>query len=177
MRHAFRHPARVLAVLVALALPVSLAACGDDSGSSGSSSSKAPTVADAWARSSAAMANAGAVYLTMTGGSADDALVKAEVPATVAAKSELHETSMDSGSSTTMAMGGSSTTMGGGMISMKPVDSIAVKKGATVKLEPGGYHIMLLDLKSPLKAGDKISLTLTFRSGATVKTDAEVRAV
>ena len=47
-------------------------------------------------------------------------------------------------------------------MTMRPVESIELPAGKTVKLEPGGYHIMLLDLVKPLEVGEKIELTLTF---------------
>lgn len=62
-----------------------------------------------------------------------------------------------------------------GMMSMQPVDSIDVPAGATVALEPGGYHVMLLDLAGDLVAGDTVELTLTFGDGSTQDVAAEVR--
>ena len=48
------------------------------------------------------------------------------------------------------------------MMSMKPVKSIAVPASGTVKLKPGGYHVMLIGLKKHLVAGATFPLTLTF---------------
>jgi copper(I)-binding protein len=62
---------------------------------------------------------------------------------------------------------------------MRPVPYIRLPKGKTVKLAPGGLHIMLIDLKQPLKAGDKVPLTLkTLSDGKTDLHDvtAEVRS-
>jgi copper(I)-binding protein len=53
------------------------------------------------------------------------------------------------------------TTMDGGVMRMRQVDSIELRPARTVKLAPGGLHVMLLDLKAPLKPGDKLPLTLT----------------
>jgi copper(I)-binding protein len=50
------------------------------------------------------------------------------------------------------------------------VDSLEIKAGDEVKMKPGeGYHIMLMGLKNPLKAGEKFPMTLTFRQAGTVK--------
>jgi copper(I)-binding protein len=66
------------------------------------------------------------------------------------------------GSDETTGSGQSSgTTVPAGM-SMKPVTFIDLPAGTTVQLKPGGYHIMLIDLVQPLKAGDQVQITLTF---------------
>jgi hypothetical protein len=43
---------------------------------------------------------------------------------------------------------------------MRQVESVDLPAGTSVKFKPGGYHVMLLDLKQPLKAGSKFALTL-----------------
>ena len=55
------------------------------------------------------------------------------------------------------------------------VKEIKVPAAGKVELKPGGYHVMLFDLKKPLKEGDEISLTFTTGSGATVKVPATVK--
>lgn len=71
----------------------------------------------------------------------------------------------------------SSHGMGGaGMTQMKPVSSIEIGPGKTVKLEPGGYHVMLIDMKKKLTVGEKFDVTLTFKSSGTKRVTAEVRA-
>ena len=45
---------------------------------------------------------------------------------------------------------------------MRPIDGLDLPAGTAVVLEPGGYHVMLLDLVAPLELGTEISLTLTF---------------
>ena len=106
-------------------------------------------------------------------------------PATeqVAAEAQIHETVMGSGDMTasTMAggMGSSSTTMAGGMgsqtMTMQEVDQIMIPADSTVKLEPGGYHIMLIDLAKPLKTGSTVKVTLEFESGKTMTVKAVVK--
>jgi copper(I)-binding protein len=62
-----------------------------------------------------------------------------------------------------------------GSMTMQEVESIDLPAGETVALEPGGFHIMLLDLVEPLEVGDTFEVTLTFASGATQVVTAEVR--
>jgi copper(I)-binding protein len=63
----------------------------------------------------------------------------------------------------------------GGEMTMQPVEAIAVPAGGEAVLEPGGYHIMLLDLVAPLQVGQIVPLTLELESGTTIEVDAEVR--
>jgi len=53
-----------------------------------------------------------------------------------------------------------SMTMNGGIMKMRAVASLDLPAGRPVKLAPGGYHVMLFDLKMPLVAGEKVPLTL-----------------
>ena len=64
---------------------------------------------------------------------------------------------------------------------MRQIPRLAVVPGKTTELKPGGYHVMLMDLKQPLKAGDSVPITLMFekadKSRQTVEIKAEVRAL
>ena len=117
-------------------------------------------------------------------------LVKASVPADVAGTVEIHETVAADESASTMMEGDMESTttamagemgddmgddMGGGMMTMQPVESVPVPAGETVELKPGGYHVMLLDVKKVLAVGDTIDVTLTFEKAGEVTTTAEVR--
>jgi copper(I)-binding protein len=62
-------------------------------------------------------------------------------------------------------------------MTMRQVSSIELPAGQTIRLEPGGFHVMLIDLKHGLKAGDKLSLTLRFERAGTRKVTAEVRGL
>lgn len=135
--------------------------------SDGGGGSGTLTVGNAWARTSAASQEMGAVYMTITS-PVDDALVSAGVDASVAASAEIHETMMHSTEST---MAGD---MGGSMM-MHKVDEVALPAGEAVALKPGGYHVMLIDLAAPLTTGSVITVTLTMKSGATTTVEAEVR--
>jgi periplasmic copper chaperone A len=164
-------------LLVAAAAVLTLAGCGDDSSSSTSSASGAGAieVSGAWARTSPAVASAGAVYMTIANsGSAADALVSATVDPSVAARVELHETTLAT-TATTVAMSNGSVPVAGAMMEMKPVDQIAVPAGGSVTLEPGGYHIMLRDVVKPLEVGSTVELTLTFEKSGDKVVAADVR--
>ena len=126
-----------LAVVLALIL-AALAA------SAPAATAGAPSVSGVWARTSTEMT--GAAYLTIKGTGTADKLVAASAPTSVSKTTELHKTVMDSG----------------GMMSMKLVKSIAIPATGTVALKPGGYHVMLINLKKPLVAGARFPLTLTF---------------
>ena len=52
-----------------------------------------------------------------------------------------------------------------------------IEPGKTVKLAPGGYHLMLMDLKTPLKQGDKVPLTLEFEKAGKVTLSLDVQGV
>ena len=152
------------------------------------------TVGDPWARTSPMSSELGAVYLTLTSNTGDT-LLGAAVPTSVAGSTEIHETAMADGTGTTMmpgttagddtsdttemtqmteppgTMGGDSPMPGSGEMEMRPISSLDLPAGEAVALEPGGYHIMLIDLVAPLVAGDTLEVTLTFeRAGEQVVT-------
>jgi copper(I)-binding protein len=97
-------------------------------------------VQDAWTRATQAGRPA-AVYMAITGG--PDRL--RGVATDAAGRAELHETVLEDG-----------------VARMRPVAGVLVSPGAHTRMAPGGMHIMLLDLKKPLKEGDTLALTLTF---------------
>jgi periplasmic copper chaperone A len=186
---------RLLAVAAVAVLALGASACGDDDDEATSTTTTASAqseivVADAWCRTSPAMATAGACYLTLTNdGDLDDALVAASVPSDIAATVELHETaeaeSDGSMSDTTMSDDTSGDGMGddsmsddtpSGMMEMRQVSQIDLRAGDTVSLEPGGLHIMLLELPQPLTGGTDVALTLTFQTAAPQTVMAEVRS-
>jgi copper(I)-binding protein len=58
---------------------------------------------------------------------------------------------------------------------MHPLETgLVIEPGKTVKLAPGGYHVMLMDLKSPLKQGDKLPVTLEFERAGKVMVSFDV---
>jgi copper(I)-binding protein len=92
-------------------------------------------------------------------GSAMDRLVG--VSADIAGKIEVHEMASHDG-----------------VMKMRPIEKgLTIDPGKTVKLAPGGYHLMMMDLKSPLKQGDKVPLTLEFEKAGKVQVTLDVQAV
>lgn len=181
---------RGLAVMVVAVLAATsvLAACGSDSSSSSTSPttgvpSAGPVVSDPWARASASGQTNGAAYMAIEGGAESDTLISASSPSGVAAKVELHETVSSGGGDMTEGtagpMAGGMDGMDGGtsgMMSMREVAAIPVPAGEQVMLEPGGYHVMLIDLTAPLVVGESIELVLQFEKAGAVTVTAEVRA-
>ena len=98
-------------------------------------------IADAWVRAPAPGQKTAGAYVELTS-DRDAAIVAAG--STVAERVEMH-----------------STTTEGGVMRMRPVPRIELPAGRSVKLGTSGTHLMLLDLKQPLKAGDKVPLTLS----------------
>lgn len=100
-------------------------------------------VIDSWARASVPGQSVGAAYMTFI--SADDStFVRAETP--IASSVEIHSMTMDNG-----------------VMKMRMLPELPLKAGKEEKLAPGGFHLMLFDLKKQLKAGEQLELKLTFR--------------
>ena len=115
-------------------------------------------VQDAWARATLGQARTGAAYLTLSAlGTTTDRLVAASSP--VAAKTELHN-----------------HIMVGNVAQMRQVDAIEVAPGSPTLLQPGGLHVMLIDLKAPLQGGASFPLTLTFEKAGAITVQVAVRA-
>lgn len=64
-----------------------------------------------------------------------------------------------------------------GMMRMRQLEKINIPANASTELQPGGYHIMLIDLKSPLTLGQKVSLSLEFDDGSREQIQAEVKNI
>ncbi len=108
---------------------------------------RAMVMADAaWSRMTAPNVKVGGVFLTLTNHSQrDDVLLAVTTP--VSSKVELHTHVNDNG-----------------VMRMREVaGGIAIGKGQTVVLQPGGLHIMLMNLQQPLKPNDRFPLTLKFK--------------
>lgn len=99
------------------------------------------TVTDAWVRGTVAQQKATGLFATLTSATGGT-LVSASSPA--AGVVEIHEMSMV-----------------GDVMKMRALpQGLALPAGQPVALKPGGYHVMMLDLKQPLKAGDMVDVTL-----------------
>ena len=62
----------------------------------------------------------------------------------------------------------------GGVMKMRPVPAIEIKAKGEAVPKPGGLHVMMIDLKAPMKEGDAVSITLTFDDGSSKQVDARV---
>jgi periplasmic copper chaperone A len=183
-------PAR-LAALLAVAVIAGACGSGSSAGSSAGAGSGAVSagsieISDAWARTSPMVSGAGAAYMVIKNtGSEADALLGGSSPA---AKSvEVHETYLvEESPAASMGMGGMESPeasmdggMGsgssGGMMGMRRIESLEIPAGGSVELKPGGYHIMMIELTAPLKAGDKVEITLNFAKAGDVKVTADVK--
>ncbi|UVY84654.1 copper chaperone PCu(A)C [Brachybacterium sp. NBEC-018] len=159
---------RRAALLGALALPLAACSAGgsDDGGATGSSASDgavdtvdtaALSLADAWVKS--AESGMSAVFGTLTNASSS-AVTLVGAASSAAGMVQLHETNAD----------------GSGGMSMKEKEGgFAIPAGGELRLEPGGDHIMLMDLTAPLLAGDAVEVTLQFAGGAELPITATVK--
>jgi copper(I)-binding protein len=102
-------------------------------------------VTQPWSRPTPPVAGVGAVYFSMTNtGPKADLLMSITSP--IAREVEIHESRRVQG-----------------VVEMRAVASVTCPPGVTVKSEPGGLHVMLLGLSSPLVSGAEFPLSLHFR--------------
>ncbi len=117
------------------------------------------SVTDAWARATMPGQPVSGAYMNIQA-DADARLISASSP--LIPQVEVHEMKMD-----------------GDVMRMREVKAIDLPKGKTVSLKPGGFHIMLMNLKQPIVAGEMIPLALVIESGGKqqiVEVKAEARA-
>ncbi len=115
-------------------------------------------IVGAWAREIGTPGGNTGVYLSIGNPSQNpDRLLVADTD--VARATELHTHIMD-----------------GGMARMRQVPEIVIPPNEIVELAPGGLHVMLIGVESPLRSGDEIELTLTFEVAGTVTIVVPVRA-
>ena len=69
-----------------------------------------------------------------------------------------------------------SMTMDGNLMQMRQIAALDIPAHSTATFKPGGYHVMLVDLKRPLAAGEMIPLSLTFEKAGTIEIAAVVEA-
>ena len=117
-------------------------------------------ITQAWTRATPNGAKIGSGYFTIENkGTAADRLIG--VSADIAGKAEVHEMAMNNGVMTMRAL----------------EKGLAIEPGQTVKLAPGGYHLMMFDLKSPLKQGDALPVTLDFEKAGKVNVSLDVEGI
>ena len=103
-------------------------------------------ITDNWVRATAEGQDVGAAYMTITSAS-DRNLIKVE--SSVTDSVEIHSMSMENG-----------------VMKMRMLEQLDLKANIPNKLAPGGFHLMLFDLKKQLKAGETVSFTLHFKNQA-----------
>lgn len=112
-----------------------------------------------WARANVAEKGNSAVYMHIKNeADQDDELIRAE--AGVCGRVEIHESVQE-----------------GDVAKMVKVDHIHLPAKETVSLKPGGYHIMLLNLRESLRVGDVVQVTLHFKNSPSKKVQAEVKKI
>ncbi len=114
------------------------------------------TVKDAWVRGTVAGQKATGLFAQITSAGGGK-LVSVASP--LAGVVEIHEMAMD-----------------GNVMKMRAVPSLELPAGKAVELKPGGYHVMLMDLKQDLKAGDAVPLTLVVEGAGGKRESIEIKA-
>lgn len=117
-------------------------------------------ISQAWSRATPGGAKIGGGYLTIENkGATPDRLIGGTWDA--GAKVEVHE-----------------MTMNNGVMTMRPLDQgLTIEPGKTVKLAPGGIHLMLFDLKSQFKPGDQVPVTLEFEKAGKLTFSLDVQGI
>lgn len=116
-------------------------------------------IEDPWVRGTVAQQKATGAFMRLTAPE-NMKLVAAESP--VAGVVEIHEMAMD-----------------GDVMRMRAIAALPLPAGRPVELKPGGHHVMLMDLKRPLSAGEMVPLTLVFEgaNGQRVRQDVQARVM
>lgn len=109
------------------------------------------SITDAWVRPSNPGQEVGAAYMTFLS-KQDMTLVSIE--SSVTDSVEIHNMTMENG-----------------VMKMRMLENLALKAGEPYKLAPGGFHLMLFDLKKPLTPGEQVSFTLHFKSNIAKSTN------
>ncbi len=113
-------------------------------------------VADPWVRATVAPQKATGAFMQLT---SEQAVKVVAASSPVAAVVAIHEMEMDDG-----------------VMKMRAVDALALPAGQAVALKPGSYHVMLMGLKAPIKAGETVPLTLTVEGADGKRTAVEIKA-
>jgi copper(I)-binding protein len=114
------------------------------------------TVKEPWVRGTVAQQKASGAFMQITSAQGGKLL---SVSSPLAGVAEVHEMAMD-----------------GNTMRMRAVPVLELPAGTPVELKPGGYHVMLMDLKQQLKAGDSVPLTLVIEGKDGKRETLEVKA-
>jgi copper(I)-binding protein len=112
-----------------------------------------------WARATIGTARPGSAYVTFRNtGDLPEELVEISTPA--AAHPEVHEMTHE-----------------GGVMKMRPAGPLEIPPGEEVRLEPGGMHIMLMQLRQPLEEGERIPITFIFGEAGEITVSAPITSL
>lgn len=115
-----------------------------------------PTISAAWIGEAPPVAKHRAGFVVFTNGEEADTLLSAQSP--VAEAVELH-----------------TVTQQNGTVKMQPLSQVELAAKQIVHMAPGAMHLMLINVKQPLKVGDHVPLTLVFRKAGKITVEAEVK--
>ncbi len=113
-------------------------------------------VEDAWVRGTVSTQKVSGAFMRLTP-SANARLVSVSSP--VAGMVEIHEMAMEND-----------------IMRMRQVPGLTLAAGRTLELKPGGYHVMLMDLKQQLKGGESVLITLVFEDEAKKRFTQDIKA-
>ncbi len=113
-------------------------------------------VKDAWVRATVPQQTATGAFMQLTA-PADSKLIEAK--SSIAGIVEIHEMKMENN-----------------VMKMRAVEGVVLPAGKAVELKPGGYHVMLMDLKGQVKADDRVPLTLVFEGRDKKRETVEIKA-
>jgi len=116
------------------------------------------SVEQPWTRATPPGAKVGAGFMQLRSAGAAERVVGASSP--VAGRVEMHITVRE-----------------GEVMKMREVKAFEVPAGGTFELKPGGAHLMLMDLKRPLKQGEKVPLVLKLEKGGELKLELSVEEI
>jgi copper(I)-binding protein len=145
---------RHLSIILSLSAVLTAPACADDVKAGDL------VISQPWSRATPGGAKVAGGYLTVENkGTAPDRLIGGS--SEFAGRVEVHEMATANG-----------------VMTMRPLQSgLVIAPGKTVTLAPGGYHLMIMDLKGPFKQGEKVAVTLEFEKAGKVKTEFDIAGV
>ena len=114
-------------------------------------------VSNAWVQAMPPSQMVSAAYMTISNNSSKE-LIIVSASSDIAGTAEIHQMSEMNG-----------------MMKMAKVQNLHVPAQGKVSLQPGGFHIMLINLKKPVNKGDIVSITLHFQDGGSIMVNADVR--
>jgi copper(I)-binding protein len=112
-------------------------------------------ITEAWIRATPPGARTAAAYLTITNTGTADRLLGGTTPLARALEVHTHVSE-------------------GGLLRMERLGELALPAGESVRLEPGGLHLMLVDVAAPLAAGARVALSLRFAVAGTLEIEVPV---